>query len=182
MRDTVRFHFGFTVPLVAHARPEEALDALAREPGDLALVPAAGSARGAPWWSALEAPSAPKIIARLPFVERTDHPAGLPVFAIARPHPDAVVREVEVWSLRVSGWGAAPARALRPLCEAVVAHDSAFDGAVLLVSVPKGRCLSEIVAALVGAGASIRSRFLVGCHASRYMLAPGATMPSPTSR
>ena len=36
-----------------------------------------------------------------------DHPAGLPVFAIARPHPDAIVTDVEMWSIRVAGWGAA---------------------------------------------------------------------------
>ena len=72
-------------------------------------VPAAG-ASGA-WWTALEGDDAPKIIARLPFVERADHPAGLPVFGIARPNPDALVTDVEVWSVRVSGWGAGGRRA-----------------------------------------------------------------------
>ena len=38
-------------------------------------------------------PRAPKIIARLPFVERPDHPAGLPLFVVAQPLAEAAVRE-----------------------------------------------------------------------------------------
>jgi len=103
MRDSERFHFGFTVPLVGHMGAAGVVAAVAQSGGDLGLVSATGS--GSAWWSALEGETAPKIIARLPFVERADHPAGLPVFAIARPHPDAMVREVTIWSMKVSGWG-----------------------------------------------------------------------------
>ncbi len=110
MRDTARFHFGFTVPFVTHMGASGVVTAIAASRGDLGLVPAAG-ASGA-WWRALEGDDAPKIIARLPFVERADHPAGLPVFAIARPNPDALVTDVENWSVRVSGWGPAVSRAL----------------------------------------------------------------------
>ena len=46
------------------------------------------------WWTRLAPPDAPKIIARLPFVERTDHPAGLPVFVISKPLVDGGAREV----------------------------------------------------------------------------------------
>ena len=42
------------------------------------------------WWSALEFDAAPKIIARLPFVERADHPAALPVFVLSRVAADAM--------------------------------------------------------------------------------------------
>ncbi len=55
---------------------------------------------------------APKIIARLPFVERADHPAALPVFVVSRVADSAMVTEVEMWSVRVSGWNAEIARAL----------------------------------------------------------------------
>src|SRR4051795_8790424 len=68
MRDTARFHFGFTVPFVTHMGASGVVAAVAASRGDLGLVPAA-TATGA-WWSALEADDAPKIIARLPFVER----------------------------------------------------------------------------------------------------------------
>jgi chorismate mutase len=80
-----RFHFGFTVPFATHMGAAGVVGAIAASRGDLGLVPATG-ASGA-WWTALEGGDAPKIIARLPFVERADHPAGLQVFAIARPNP-----------------------------------------------------------------------------------------------
>ena len=167
MRDSVRFHFGFTVPFITHMGPAGVVAAVRAAPSDLGLVPAGGRRRRA-WWSALESADAPKIIARLPFVERADHPAGLPVFAIARPHPEAIVPDVQMWSVRVSGWGAAPARA------AAVAE---------LIAVPQGdlrprrsprfgaagrQACDNITTALENAGASVRSQALVGSHARRY--------------
>ena len=182
MRDCERFHFGFTVPVVGHIGPDGVVAAVRAAPADLGLVAVqAGLAGGGSvWWAALEASDAPKIIARLPFVEREHHPAGLPVFAIARPHPDAVVRDVDVWSVRVAGWGARAAQALARLAEAVAVPDRAFDGDALLVPVPASRALDEITDALVKAGASVRSRALVGSHARRYTLganAAGAAEP-----
>ncbi len=115
-----------------------AIAAVAASKGDLALVPAASVAGSGAWWTSLEGDKAPKIIARLPFVERPDHPASLPVFAVSHPAADAVAAEVEVHSLRVSGWGAAAARTLAPLAEVIAEPDGAFDGAALLVSVPQG--------------------------------------------
>jgi chorismate mutase len=168
MRDSARFHFGFTVPFLSHLGAAGVVAAVAASRGDLGLVPA--MVAKAAWWTALEGDGAPKIIARLPFVERTDHPAGLPVFAIARPHPDALVTDVETWSLRVAGWGPAAARALDPLAEAVAVPDRGFEAAALLVSVERGG-LGALEAALVAAGASARSRALVGSHARRYTVA-----------
>ena len=179
MRDCERFHFGFTVPLVGHMGPAGVLAAIAAAPGDLGLVPVQGTS--GVWWAPLEADAAPKIIARLPFVEREDHPAGLPVFAIARPHPDAIVSDVEMWSVRVAGWGPRPARALSSLTEAVVVPDRGFDGAALLVPVPQGQSLDEITGVLVGAGVSVRNRALVGSHARRYMVSADAG-PAPAGR
>ena len=165
MRDTARFHFGFTVPFVTHMGASGVVAAVAASRGDLGLVPAA-SAAGA-WWRALEGEDAPKIIARLPFVERADHPAGLPVFGVARPNPDAIVTDVENWSVRVSGWGPAVSRALDSSTEVIAVPEGTFDGAALLVSVPKGR-IDDLTSALVKAGASVRSKALVGSHATRY--------------
>src|SRR5437868_9926550 len=88
MRDSARFHFGFTVPFISHMGAGGVAAAVAASRGDLGLVPATNAASA--WWAALEASDAPKIIARLPFVERADHPAGLQVFGIARPNPDAI--------------------------------------------------------------------------------------------
>jgi chorismate mutase len=167
MRDTARFHFGFTVPFITHMGASDVVAAIAASRGDIGLVPAAG-ASGA-WWTALEGDDAPKIITRLPFVERADHPAALPVFGIARPNPDALVTDVENWSVRVSGWGPAVSRSLDSSMEVIAVPDRAFDGAALLVSVPKGK-IDELTAALVKAGASVRSKALVGSHATRYMV------------
>src|SRR5438094_69323 len=85
------------------------------------------------WWNALEFDAAPKIIARLPFVERPDHPAALPVFVISRAAADAMVREIEVWSVRVAGWSATTAHAIGSIAEVVAVPDRAFDGAALLI-------------------------------------------------
>ncbi len=179
MRDSARFHFGFTVPFEGHLGASGVIAALSAAPGDLGLVPATAASAGA-WWTGLEPADAPKIIARLPFIERADHPAGLPVFAIARPHPDAVVRdEATVWSVRVSGWGMKSAQALALAAEVVAVPEGAFDGATLLVSLPAGRSIEEITAALVKAGASVRAHTLVGSHATRYTVsADGALVPA----
>jgi len=174
MRDSARFHFGFTVPFVTHIGASGVVAAVAASRGDIGLVPATGGASA--WWTALEGDDAPKIIARLPFVERADHPAGLPVFGIARPNPDAIVTDVETWSIRVSGWGPAVARSLDSSTEVIAVPDSAFDGAALLVSVPQGR-IDVLAGLLVNAGASVRSKALVGSHARRYTVTAEGPIP-----
>ena len=101
------------------------------------------------WWSALEFDAAPKIIARLPFVDRADHPAAVPVFVVSRVAPDTMVKEVEVWSVRVAGWSAAAAQAVAALAEVFAVPDRAFDGAALLVSVPQGGNIEQVTDALI---------------------------------
>ncbi|MEX0841058.1 MAG: chorismate mutase, partial [Xanthobacteraceae bacterium] len=164
MRDSARFHFGFTVPFVPHMSAAGVVAAVSESRGDLGLVCAEGGE--AAWWTALEFDSAPKIIARLPFVDREDHPAALPVFVISRVAAETMVPDVEVWSMRISGWGAQAARAVRQLVEVIAVPDSAFDGAALLVSVPQGSSIAKVADALVKAGASVRSSALVGSHAT----------------
>jgi chorismate mutase len=167
MRDTARFHFGFTVPFVPHMGAASVVQAVTASKGDLGLVPAFATAGAGPWWTAREFDAAPKIIARLPFVERADHPAAMPVFVVSRVAADAMVTETEVWSVRVSGWTAASVDRLAGLAEAIAVPDRAFDGAALLISVARGG-IDAVADVLVGAGASIRSRALVGSHATRY--------------
>ena len=173
MRDSARFHFGFTVPFLSHMGAAGVVAAVAASRGDIGLVPAVSATT--PWWTALEGNDAPKVIARLPFVERADHPAGLPVFGIARPNPDALVTDVETWSVRVAGWGPPVSRALDPSTEVIAVPDRAFDGAALLASVPKGG-IDTLTAALVKGGASVRSKALVGSHATRYTVTAEGTV------
>jgi chorismate mutase len=171
MRDSARFHFGFTVPFVPHMGAAGVVAAVSASKGDLGLVPAFDIASAGAWWNALEFDAAPKIIARLPFVERPNHPAALPVYVICRVAADAMVTEAAVWSVRVSGWGAGPAQALTKLAEFIAVPDRAFDGAALLISLPKETSLESISAALVKARATVRSAALVGSHATRYTVA-----------
>ncbi|MGC2084667.1 MAG: chorismate mutase, partial [Bradyrhizobium sp.] len=142
MRDSARFHFGFIVPYVAHFSAQAAVEAVASSKGDLALVSATSG--HTPWWITLEPVGAPKIIARMPFLERADHPAALPVFAISRVADDALLLEVETWSVRVSGWNAQVSRALSPLADVVAVPDTAFDGAALLVSIAAPASIDQI--------------------------------------
>jgi chorismate mutase len=185
MRDSARFHFGFTVPFVPHIGAASVVAAVAASKGDLGLVPAFASAGGGAWWNALELETAPKIIARLPFVERADHPAAAPVFVVSRAAPDAMVKEVEVWSVRVSGWSAVAAQAVGPLAEVIAVPDGAFDGAALLLSVaatqPRAGATSActidpVVQTLIKAGASVRASTLVGSHATRYRVSAAAAV------
>jgi chorismate mutase len=140
MRDSARFHFGFTVPFVPHMGAATVVEAVTESKGDLGLVPAFAIAGSGPWWTALE-------------------------FASAA--PDAMVVETETWSMRVSGWSATAVRALAEFADVIAVPDRAFDGAALLVSVAHGS-VDAVSAALVKSGASIRSSALVGSHATRY--------------
>ncbi len=179
MRDSARFHFGFTVPFVPHMGAASVVAAVSDSKGDLGLVPAFAMAGAGAWWNALEFDSAPKIIARLPFVDRADHPAAVPVFVVSRAAPDAMVREVEMWSVRVAGWSTAAAQAVGALAEVIAVPDRAFDGAALLISVPHSASktrvnalnagsIDKVTDTLVEAGASVRASTLVGSHATRY--------------
>jgi chorismate mutase len=180
MRDSARFHFGFTVPFVPHMGASGVVAAVSESRSDLGLIGARGGA-GA-WWNALEFDSAPKIIARLPFVDRADHPAALPVFVVSRVAAESMSADVEMWSLRVSGWSLEAARALSQFAEVIAAPDSAFDGAALLVSVPQGSSFAKVADTLTKTGASIDSSALVGSHATRYTVSAAGARPIPTGR
>jgi chorismate mutase len=104
MRDCCRFHFGFTVPFETHQGIGSVIEAVKTSNGDLGLLRIqAGPSAGA-WWTQLAAPDAPKVIARLPFVERPDHPAGLPLFVVATPPADATARDVVILSVGIDQW------------------------------------------------------------------------------
>jgi hypothetical protein len=85
-----------------------------------------------------------------------------------------------MWSVKVSGWGAGPARAAAAaaVAELIAVPEGPFDGASLLISVPRPKTLTDITTALVNAGTSVRSQALVGSHATRYTVsAKGAPVP-----
>lgn len=169
MRDSARFHFGFTVPFIPHTGASGVVAAVSESKGDLGLVPAFAAPHAGAWWTALEFESAPRIIARLPFVERADHPAALPVFVVSRAAADAMATETEVWSVHVTGFSPDAGRTAAALAPLIAVPDPMTDdGTALLVSVPAGSKLADVTAALVKAGAKVHSTALVGSHATRY--------------
>jgi len=182
MRDSARFHFGFTVPFVPHVGAASVVAAVSDSKGDLGLVPAFTTAGAGAWWSALEFDSAPKIIARLPFIDRADHPAGVPVFVVSRAAADSMVKEVEVWSVRVAGWSTAAAQAVIALAEVMAVPDRGFESAALLISVPASSRIDRVTDTLVKASVSVRTAALVGSHATRYRVSAEGARPLPTGR
>lgn len=106
MRDVARFHFGYTVPSHSVASAADVLAQVGTRGDALGLVPLPGEgvSQGEDiWWQALEADDAPNVIARLPFVERADHPAGTPCLVVANAPIDREVMATRVVSVRVAG-------------------------------------------------------------------------------
>jgi chorismate mutase len=166
MRDSCRFHFGFTVPYIPHQNAAEVIEAVARSCGDLGVVRAEAIDHAGPWWRGLAAPDSPKIIARLPFVERPDHPAGMPVFVIAKPLAEATVRDVVLYSVTVAGgggWLEANARGLEILGQFK-------DGAgVSLLIATEGEA-DDLADMLKRAGVAEPRIAEIGSHAARFDL------------
>jgi chorismate mutase len=145
MRDVARFHFGFVVPYETHEDASDVIEAVARSRGDLGLVPV--SAAGA-WWRALEAPDAPKIIARLPFVERAHHPAALPTYVISQPVDEtARVSDVRLASAVLGERDPAPGGAeliARAGAAALLAVAAPLDEAALAARLPEGASVQGV--------------------------------------
>ena len=97
---------------------------------------------------------------------------------VSRAAPDAMAKEVEVWSVRVSGWSTQAAQAIGSLAEVIAVPDEAFDGGALLVSLPPGG-IAGVTQALIEAGASVRAATLVGSHSTRYTVSAVTTRPTP---
>jgi chorismate mutase len=166
IRDCCRFHFGFTVPFVPHPSIGAVIDAVAASHGDLGLVPVeAGAAAGA-WWKRLEDPAAPKIIARLPFVERGDHPAGMPLFVIAKPLTDGAARHVVLYSVSLEQWDDALPGALAGLGAEIIGQAADNRGPSLLISAPGTLAVAELRKTLAVADAQRVAE--IGSHAERF--------------
>jgi chorismate mutase len=171
MRDSVRFHFGFTVPFLTHNGPAGVIAAVANSAGDLGVVRLdAGPSSGA-WWSDLAGEDAPKIIARLPFVERPDHPAGMPVFVLSKPLAEAAAREVLIRSVHIDRWRDGIRNVLADLHCEMLGNAADGMGLSLLLATPSDIDETTLRKALQGAGTGdVRVRE-VGSHAARYEVA-----------
>jgi chorismate mutase len=168
MRDSARFHFGYTVPYMPHAGATAVIEAVARARGDLGIFRLDQGASAGPWWRALVGPGAPKIIARLPFIERPDHPAGTPVFCISKPLADAAVRDVVLYAARLERWREAARGALQALDGEMVASAGAAGGLSALLAVKGTHSREAVEAALREAGVGPGGLEEVGGHAERF--------------
>ena len=126
MRDSARFHFGFTVPYRALDGAEAVVAAVAAARGDLGLLGLEARAPGA-WWRLLEPAAAPKVIARLPFLPRPTHPAPAPVLVIAGSASETVSGGATVFSARLR-----PAFGATALADEGITMLAAADGSVLM--------------------------------------------------
>jgi chorismate mutase len=167
MRDSARFHFGFTVPCVPHLGAQAVIGAVGASDGDLGMFALDGSPGAGAWWTRLAPSEAPKIIARLPFVERADHPAGMPVFVISRPLADGAARDVVLESVAVDRWRPDASDALRTLGAEVIGSAADGMGLSLLVARPGAIAADAVSAALRSAGGADVCGSEVGAHADR---------------
>lgn len=167
IRDSARFHFGFTVPFVTHDGAAKVIDAVDRSKGDLGIFRLDQSSEAGPWWRMLEGQERPKIIARLPFVDRSDHPAGLPVFVVSKPLADSAVREVLVASLTVERWRPDAPKKLAELGMKVVMTEGTATELAVLTAHPQTLSPAFITATLQD----------MGCGKVRYAEIGGHTAP-----
>jgi chorismate mutase len=164
MRDCCRFHFGFTVPYVTYQGAARVIEAVARSCGDLGMVRAGAPA--APWWRGLVEPEAPKIIARLPFVERPDHPAGMPVFVIAQPLAEAAAREVVLYDVTIAHGASEFAPGARGV--EILGQFKDECGQSLMIATEAG--FDDLRETFVRAGAAGPRIAEIGSHAARFDL------------
>ena len=168
MRDSARFHFGFTAPCAPHMSAAAVIAAVANATGDLGMLALdRGPASGA-WWMGLARPDAPKVIARLPFVERPDHPAGMPIFVIAKPLADGAARDVVLEAVTVDRWRGEYPQAIAELGGEIVGNAADGMGLSLLVARPGALRDGAAAAALAAAGAADARSQEIGAHAARY--------------
>ena len=136
MRDLARFTFGFSVEVESVA-DADAVIARVMQANDLGLV--ARKAKGA-WWRGLVGPSAPRIMALLPFIRARERPADLPAFVISPPLTDPTRPDIAAFAVTVAG-------PFKHIDGAEILASAAVDGATdLLVAGPLDQ---EVLAARI---------------------------------
>ena len=168
VRDSARFHFGFSVPYIAQQSADGVISAVAASNGDLGMVRISAGMSEGPWWKALEGENAPKIIARLPFVERPNHPAGLPVFTLALPLNEAAARDTIIYSAEVERWRNEARGELAALGAEILGDSGTGLGLALILSAPGNVAKTDVAAAFEKAGIGDARLTEIGSHAARF--------------
>jgi len=172
MRDSARFHFGFTVPYWPHPSAVAVIEAVARSRGDLGIFRLDQGVSAGAWWRGLVGEGRPKIIARFPFIERPDHPAGTPVFVVANPLAEAAVRDVTLYSARFERWRESAREALAALGGDIIASAGHAHGLAVLLALPGAMDGATAQQAVRDAGAELAEIVEVGSHAERFRIGP----------
>ncbi len=168
MRDSARFHFGFTVPYVPHHGAIAVIDAVSASRGDLGVLRALGGSGDGAWWLRLIGESAPKIIARLPFVERPDHPAGLPVFVIAKPSADSSAQDIALYAATLPRWTHHIPAAVAAAKGEILASAPVPGGQSLLIAAPVAANAEGLLSELHKSGVEAAKASAIGGHAARF--------------
>jgi chorismate mutase len=170
MRDSARFHFGYTVPYMPHPSAEAVIEAVAGSRGDLGVFRLDQGASAGAWWRGLVGEGRPKVIARLPFIERPGHPAGTPVFCISRPLAEAAVRDVVLYAGRFERWRDDARAALLTVDGEIVASAGVQGTLSALLAVGGGHTRERVEAVLAEAGVGPGALHEVGGHAQRFQV------------
>jgi chorismate mutase len=168
MRDSARFHFGFTVPYRPHTDAAAVVAAVARSRGDLGLARIDQGTTAGAWWTRLTRPDGPKVIARLPFIERPGHPAGTPVLVLSKPLAGPGARDVVLYSALFERWRDESRAALEEIGGEVIASAGLPSGLSVLLAAPATLDAEGLAAALARSGASSSQVTEVGSHAERF--------------
>jgi hypothetical protein len=136
--------------------------------GDLGMFALDGGPGAGAWWMRLTRADAPKIIARLPFVERPDHPAGMPIFVIAKPLADGAARDVVLEAVTLDRWRGEYPQAIAALGGGIIGNAANGMGLSLLIARPGGPPEGAGGLALRQAGATDVRSLEVGAHAARF--------------
>ncbi len=168
MRDSARFHFGFTVPYIPHHGAVAVIDAVAASSGDLGVLRSLGGSGDGAWWLRLIGDTAPKIIARLPFVERPDHPAGLPVFVVAKPAAELGAQDIALYSLTLPQWAHGVPAAIAAAQGEILASAPKSGGHALLVAAPAQVGPDALTTELQQLGLGAAKADAIGGHAARF--------------
>ena len=168
IRNSVRFHFGFTVPCISQSGPDAVINAVRNSGNDLGVVALDSGPRAGSWWLGLIGPETPKIIARLPFVERPDHPAGMPVLVISKPLVDGVAREIILEAVNVDRWRDEYVLAIGGLGGEILSSAAQGVGLSLLVARRGDLPDAAMGRALTKAGAADVQIHEIGSHAEHF--------------
>ena len=170
MRDSVRFHFGFTVPYKPHEGAAGVIESVANAASDLGMISVENNNSAGAWWERLAREDAPKIIARLPFVERPGHPAGMPVFLLSKPLNEAAARDTVLYSITIERWRNTFDEAVKNIGGEVLGNAATSSGLGLLIALPGSVEPARLEAEIIKLEVGITRIVEVGSHAARYSI------------